>query len=129
MAYNIKLAERIRNYLEDKPNLKVEEKEMFSGLAFLVNGKMCINVSHENLMCRFDPELEPEVAERTGFQPMIMKGRQLHGYCYVSEEGYKSKANFEYWLTLCLDFNKKAKASTKKKSSTKKTSKPRKKAK
>ncbi len=122
MAYSTKLADRIRTYLERVPNLKVEEKKMFRGLAFLVNGKMCINVSDENLMCRFDPELEYEVAERIGFQPMIMKGRQLQGYCYVSEEGYKFKADFEYWLALCLDFNVKAKASKKKKTSSRKRS-------
>ena len=118
MAYSTKLAERIRTYLESIPKIKVEEKEMFRGLAFLVNGKMCLNVSGDNLMCRYDPAMESEVAERTGFQPMIMKGKQLRGYCYVSEDGYKSKANFEYWLKLCLDFNEKAKASKKKKKAT-----------
>jgi TfoX/Sxy family transcriptional regulator of competence genes len=115
MPYSTKLAERVRTYLDSVAKLKVEEKEMFKGLTFLVNGKMCVNVSGENLMCRYDPGLEPEVLERKGFQPMIMKGKQLSGYCYVSEDGYKSKANFEYWLNLCLDFNKKAKASKKKK--------------
>jgi hypothetical protein len=115
MAYNTKLADRIRTYLDEVPNLKIEEKTMFSGLAFLVNGKMCINVSGDDLMCRYDPDRGDEVAERVGFEPMIMKGKQLRGYCYVSEEGYKSKANFEYWLQLCLDFNAKAKISKKKK--------------
>lgn len=119
MAYSETLADRIREYLSSYSNLKIEEKRMFRGLAFLVNGKMCVNVSEENLMCRFDPELNQIVAERVGFHPMIMKGRQLLGYCYVSEEGYKSKANFEYWLKLCLDFNKKAKASKKKRTTTK----------
>jgi len=123
MAYSTKLAERIRTYLDGISKIKIEEKEMFKGLAFLVNGKMCINVSGENLMCRYDPVLEDEVAERTGFQPMIMKGKQLRGYCYVSEDGYKSKVNFEYWLKLCLDFNEKAKTSKRKKTSTKKKSK------
>lgn len=123
MAYSIKLADRIRTFLEGIPNLKVDEKQMFSGLAFLVNGKMCINVSHENLMCRFDPELEQEVAEQVGFLPMVMRGKQLRGYCYVSEEGYKSRANFEYWLKLCLDFNKKAKASKLKKTASRKRAK------
>jgi hypothetical protein len=47
---------------------------MFSGLAFLVNEKTCVNVGGENLMCRYDPELDDEVAERVGFQPMIMRG-------------------------------------------------------
>lgn len=119
MAYNTKLADRVRGYLESKTTLQVEEKEMFRGLAFLINGKMCVNVSGDKLMCRFDPQLENEVVEKSGFEPMIMKGKQLHGYCYVNEEGYKSNANFTYWLELCLDFNDKAKASKKKR--TKKT--------
>lgn len=114
MPYNNKLADRIRIYLADIPRIKIEEKEMFRGLAFLVNGKMCVNVSGDELMCRYDPALENEVTEKVGFRPMLMKGKQLRGYCYVSENGYKSKANFEYWLKLCLDFNEKAKASKKK---------------
>jgi TfoX/Sxy family transcriptional regulator of competence genes len=120
MAYSTKLAERIRTYLDGVPKIKIEEKEMFKGLAFLVNGKMCVNVSGDELMCRFDPAREDEVAERDGFQPMIMKGKQLRGYCYVSEDGYKAKTNFEYWIKLCLDFNEKAKASKKKKTTTRK---------
>lgn len=115
MSYNTKLAERIRTYLGNDRKLKITEKEMFSGLAFLVNGKMCINVAGEDLMCRYDPVHDEEVAERKGFQPMIMKGKQLRGYCYVSEEGLKSKSDFEYWLQLCLAFNPKAKVSKKKK--------------
>jgi TfoX/Sxy family transcriptional regulator of competence genes len=123
MGYSAELAERIRSYLALVSDIKVEEKEMFKGLAFLVNGKMCVNVSGEDLMCRYDPELEAEVAERPGVRPMIMKKRQLRGYCYVSEDGYRSISNFEYWLKLCLDFNKLAKASKKKKApSTAKTS-------
>jgi TfoX/Sxy family transcriptional regulator of competence genes len=115
MAYSTKLADRVRTFLDSIPKIKIEEKEMFRGLAFLVNGKMCVNISGDNLMCRYDPSLEHQVAERGGFQPMIMKGKQLRGYCYVSEDGYRAKADFEYWLKLCLDFNEKAKASKKKK--------------
>jgi hypothetical protein len=48
MPYSIELAERIRKYVQAVPTIKVEEKKMFRGLAFLVNGKMCVNVSGEN---------------------------------------------------------------------------------
>lgn len=113
MAYDTKLADRIRQCLADFPKLKVEEKKMFSGLTFMVNGKMCVSVSGENLMCRFDPILQEEVAEKNGFQRMIMKGREYKGYCYVSPDGYKAKKDFEYWIKLCLDFNEKAKSSKK----------------
>ncbi len=111
MAFDIKLADRIRDHLANLPALKVEEKKMFRGLTFMVNGKMCINVSNNNLMCRYDPVLQAEVAARKGYQPMIMKGRQYKGYCYVNENGYKTKRDFGYWLNICLQFNDKARAS------------------
>lgn len=111
MAYDIKLADRIRAYLVDIPNLEIEEKKMFRGLTFMVKGKMCVSVSGENLMCRFDPKLQEEVAERIGFQTMIMKGKEYKGYCYISPDGFKAKRDFEYFVNLCLDFNKKAKSS------------------
>lgn len=113
MAYNTRLADRIREYLVKFPTLKVEEKEMFRGLTFMVNGKMCVCVSGENLMCRFDPALLETVAERAGFQPMIMKGKELKGYCYVDSSGYQSKKDFEHWVNLCLDYNERAKSSKK----------------
>ena len=113
MAYDTKLADRIREYLKTIPKIKIEEKKMFRGLTFMVNGKMCVNVSGENLMCRFDPALQDELSEKTGFQEMIMKDRVYKGYCYISPDAIKTKKNFEFWVNLCLDFNKRAKSSKK----------------
>ena len=113
MAFDHILADRIREYLVNYPDLDIEEKKMFSGLAFMVNGKMCVNVSGENLMCRFDPGLQDEVAERQGYETMIMKGKELKGYCYVNPIGLNSAKELEYWLKLCLDYNGRAKASKK----------------
>lgn len=115
MPYDISLADRIREYLITFPELQIEEKTMFSGLAFLVNEKMCVNVSDDKLMCRFDPALIDEVAEKNGFLPMVMKGKELKGYCYVEPSGFKTKKDFEFWLNLCLDFNVQAKKSKPKK--------------
>lgn len=113
MAYNEKLADRIREALVDVR--KVEEKKMFRGVTFMVDGKMCVSVSGDEMMCRFDPALQETVEEKNGFRTMIMKGRVYKGYGYISKEEIKSKRDFDYWLTLCLEFNSKAKASKKKK--------------
>ena len=80
MAYSTVLADRIREYLAEIPNITVEEKTMFGGLAFLVNDKMCINIGEDVLMCRFDPERTEEIAEREGFLPVVMRGKELKGY-------------------------------------------------
>lgn len=115
MAYDTLLAEEVRAYLATFPKLEIEEKKMFQGLAFLVNGKMCVNISHQNLMCRFDPTQTEELAEKTGFLPMIMNGKVYKGYCYVEPAGIKRKTDFEFWINRCLDFNDKAKVSKKRK--------------
>ncbi len=115
MAYDVQLTDRVRAYLVQFPELEIEEKRMFGGLAFMVNTKMCINVSGDNLMCRFDPSKIEEIAEKIGFYPMIMRGKEYRGYCYVEPIGFEKKEDFEFWINLCLDFNKRAKASVKKK--------------
>ncbi len=114
MAYDQQLANRVREILAEAPKLHIEEKEMFRGLAFMVNGKMCVNVSGDKLMCRFDPDLQEEVLEKEGFELMMMKKRVYKGYGYVSPEVIKTKKQLMYWIQLCLDFNPKAKASKKK---------------
>lgn len=113
MAYDINLADRIRAYLSELPDFRVEEKNMFNGLAFMINGKMCVNVSGDNLMCRFDPAIQEELAERIGYETMIMKGKGLKGYCYVTPGGFTARNDFKFWLDVCLAFNAKAKASKK----------------
>lgn len=115
MSYNAKLAERVRSYLMQHAPHQIEEKKMFGGLAFLIDGKMCINVSGENLMCRFDRTLTPDIAKRKGYLPMVMKGKTYKGYCYVSPVGFEHKNDFNYWINLCLEFNKSAKSSKKSK--------------
>ena len=113
MPYDLQLADRIREYLATRPSLKIEEKEMFRGLTFMVNGKMCACVSGDKLMCRFDPDCNDEVAERPGFENMVMKGKVYKGFGYIRPEGFKSKKDFNYWLDLCLEYNPKAKSSKK----------------
>lgn len=113
MAYDNHLANRVREYLNTLQNIKIEEKKMFGGLAFTVNDKMCVNVGDDLLMCRFDPDLTEELSERAGFLPMIMKGSEYKGYCYVEPTGYKNQKDFEFWINLCLDYNDKAKSSKK----------------
>jgi len=113
MAYNPHTASRVRDYLEKFPNILIEEKKMFGGLAFMVNGKMCVNVSGDNLMCRFDPDRREELSHKTGYQKMIMRGREYEGYCYVNPDGYEHDKDFKFWVDLCLDFNDTAKSSKK----------------
>jgi hypothetical protein len=77
MAYNEKLAERIRKAIAHLPN--IEEKKMFRGVTFIVNDKMCVSVSGDEMMCRFDPVLYETFVEKNGFRTMIMKDGEYKG--------------------------------------------------
>ncbi|MGH9426676.1 MAG: TfoX/Sxy family protein [Terriglobia bacterium] len=93
----------------------MEEKKLFGGLVFMVNGKMCVNISGQNLMCRVDPSVHEELVQKKGCTTVIMKGREYKGYVDVQPEAFGRQEDFEYWVNLCLDFNKKAKMTKKRK--------------
>lgn len=111
MAYDEKLADRIRKALAPLPNVK--EKKMFGGLAFMVNDKMSITTGGNRIMYRIDPAMYEEVIKRKGCHTVMMRGREYKGYVDVDEDSIKSKKDFDYWINLALDYNKKAKSSKK----------------
>lgn len=113
MAYDEKLNDRIRESLAHLQ--AVEEKLMFGGTCFMVNGKMCMGVVKDEMMCRIDPEVYEECLQREGCREMVFTGKPMKGYVFVSQEGMKTRKDFERWINLCLEFNHKAKASKKKK--------------
>lgn len=73
MAYSEKLADRIRKRLAGLSN--VEEKKMIGGLTFMYNGKMCVGVMKDELMCRIDPSLHEMEVARKGCRTMDFNKR------------------------------------------------------
>ena len=113
MAYNEHLADRIKQLLESR-KVKYTEKKMFGGLCFMVDDKMLMGVEKDRLMARIDPEDEPKALNRKGAKPMDFTGRVMKGYAFVDEKALDLDDELEYWVTLCLRYNPKAKASKKK---------------
>ena len=114
MAYNEKLADRVREIIAVTHNI-TEEKKMFGGLCFMVKNKMCVGVEKERLMVRLDPAKYDKVMEKEGCMPMDFTGKIMKGYVFVDIGVLNTKKKLEYWIKLALDYNKIAKASKKKK--------------
>jgi TfoX/Sxy family transcriptional regulator of competence genes len=112
MGYNEKLNDRIREAMAAFPN--VEEKHMFGGTCYMLNGKMCVGVVQDEMMCRIGPEVYEDSLERKGCREMVFTGKPMKGYVFVNEDGWKTKKDFDQWIDLCIKFNKHAKASKKK---------------
>ena len=114
MAYNEKLADRVREIIAAKAS-RVEEKKMFGGLCFMVNDKMCVGVEKDRLMLRTDPLRFEELVEKEGCHPMDFTGKVMKGFLYVDAGVLSTKKKLEYWLKMAMDYNEIAKPSKKKK--------------
>lgn len=79
----------------------------------MVSDKMCVGIIKDEMMCRIYPDLQETALKKTGFKIMDFTGRPMKGYITVNERRMKTKKEFEYWIKLCLDFNKRAKSSKK----------------
>lgn len=111
MAYDEHLARRIRDsigHLED-----VEEKRMMGGLVFMVDGKMCVGIIKDELMCRIDPDRHAEVVEMNGCRTMDFTHRPMSGYILVEPAAMHTMKELDGWIKLALEYNPKAKASKK----------------
>ena len=113
MAYNQKLADMTRDIIS-LTQKKIEEKSMFGGLCFMVNGKMCVGVEKDRLMVRLDPSRYEEVMEKEGCRPMDFTGKVMKGFVFVDIGVLNTKKKLEYWIKLALEYNKIAKPSKKK---------------
>jgi len=105
MAVNDALTKRVREALVNHNH--VEEKKMFRGIAFMVNGKMCVTVADDRIMCRIDPEVHSAAIRRNGVSTVQMRGRDYIGWVYVKESTIPSKKDLMYWVKLSLDYNEK----------------------
>ena len=105
MAYDTALADRIRELIAAERG--VEEKQMFGGLAFLVNGNMSVAVSSRGgLMVRVPPDQTEKLLTRDHVQPMVMAGRETRGWLRVAVDGVKTKRQLQSWVRRGVDYAK-----------------------
>jgi TfoX/Sxy family transcriptional regulator of competence genes len=99
MAYDEDLANRIRELLGAQRG--VEEKRMFGGLAFLINGNMSVAASGQGgLLVRVPLEDTDKLLKRPHVNPMVMAGREARGWLRVDADGVKTKRQLQGWVTL-----------------------------
>ncbi len=103
MTYDEKLTGRVREALAGFSD--VTEKKMFGGVAFMVNGKMCVTVGRTGIMCRIDPALQPRLMRTKGCHPVIMRGRSVRGYVRVEETALRTDDDLSAWVGYALRFN------------------------
>lgn len=97
MAYDPELVERIRELLARERG--VDEKRMFGGLAFLINGHMAVAASREGgLLVRVPPQDTDKLRDRSHVRSMVMAGREARGWLRVDPDGLKTKRQLAGWV-------------------------------
>jgi TfoX/Sxy family transcriptional regulator of competence genes len=106
MAYDIDLANRIRELLAQlSGGPRVEEKQMFGGLAFLIGGHLAVAASgHGGLLVRVPPEETDKLLQRASVEPMVMAGRETRGWLRVPADGLKTKRQLQSWVNRGAEF-------------------------
>jgi len=101
MAYNLKLAERIRSELEGIPFI---EKKMFGGVGLLLNGNVACGVNKDNLIVRVDPEKHTALLKKPHAKPFDLTGKPMKGWLIVEAAGVKTDKQLSAWVKEGVEF-------------------------
>jgi len=89
---------RHRNPANWRGRSAVDEKKMFGGLAFMLNGNMCCGIIRDDLMVRVGPEQYADALAQPHACELDFTGRPMRGLIVVDAAGLTSDANLETWV-------------------------------
>ncbi|MBT9556510.1 MAG: TfoX/Sxy family protein [Myxococcales bacterium] len=97
MPYNEALAEKVRRALAGTEGLT--EKKMFGGVAFLVDGAMCVGVDKDDLIVRCAKEETDALLAQEGVREFdLYGGRPMKGWLLLGPEATGTAAGFTAWI-------------------------------
>jgi len=103
MAYNLKLAERIRAEVYGLP---VIEKKMFGGVGYMLNGNMACGILGDDLIVRVSLADYESMLKRKHVKLFTMKSgpRPMKGWLMVEPKGCESSAQLSAWVKAGIEF-------------------------
>lgn len=114
MPHDEALAAEVRRALAGTPGLT--EKKMFGGVAFLVDGVMCVGVDRTDLIVRCAKDETDALLAKEGVRVFDLSGgRPMKGWLLVGREATATEGGLAAWIAFALARarpKKAAKAST-----------------
>jgi TfoX/Sxy family transcriptional regulator of competence genes len=102
MAFSEALAERIRRGMARRKG--IEEKKMFGGIGFLLNGNLLVGVWKESLIARLGPEEGDEALKEPHVKEFDITGRPMKGWVLVEPEGVTGDDQLKGWIQRAVKF-------------------------
>jgi TfoX/Sxy family transcriptional regulator of competence genes len=104
MAFDESLATRIRDALARKRG--VEEKKMFGGVGFLLNGNLLVGVWKDSLIVRLGPDEGEAALREPHVREFDITGRAMKGWIMVEPDGVEDDDQLTGWIERALKFVK-----------------------
>jgi TfoX/Sxy family transcriptional regulator of competence genes len=102
MAFDEILAERIRKRLAHKEG--IEEKKLFGGIGFLLNGNMLVGVWKDSLIVRVGQDGYEKALLEPYVKPFDITGRPTKNWVLVSPEGVEEDVQLKAWIQRAVRF-------------------------
>lgn len=102
MAYDLTLAERIRDGLARSTG--ITEKKMFGGIAFLLNGNVCVGVWKDSLIVRLEADDSVAALDEPHVREFDITGRPMKGWILVDPAGLEEDSVLNEWIRRSLEF-------------------------
>src|SRR5439155_25091027 len=80
------------------PGKGIDEKQMFGGVGFLVNGNMLVGVWKESLIVRLDADQADEALKEPHVKPFDITGKPMKGWLLVAPEGQEGDEELADWI-------------------------------
>jgi TfoX/Sxy family transcriptional regulator of competence genes len=111
MAYDESLAQRIRDALARKKG--IEEKKMFGGVGFLLNGNMLVGVWKDSLIVRVGPDAYEDALLESHVGQFDITGKPMRGWVMVETDGVEEDEQLNDWIQQAMGFVGKLQAKAK----------------
>jgi TfoX/Sxy family transcriptional regulator of competence genes len=102
MAYDKKLADRIRKTLGKQPRLT--EREMFGGIGFMLRGNMACGVIGDEMMVRIAKEETKATLKEPGARIFDFQSRPSQGWIMVNQSVLTKPTELKAWVKRGVDY-------------------------
>lgn len=102
MPFSESLASRIRDALARRRN--IEEKKMFGGVGFLLNGNMLVGVWKTSLIVRLGPNNYEDALMEPHVREFDITGKPMKGWVMVEPDGIEDDGQLTDWIQRATDF-------------------------
>ena len=102
MAYDTGLSERMAGLIGLRPDM--EEKRMFGGIVWMMNGNICVGVWRDYLIVRVGLEAAERIRADPGVSAMDITGKPMKGWAKVAPDGVADEEDLKRYIELAQTF-------------------------